>query len=104
MTFDSCVDEIMNNIIKKYAAIGPKDEPQSVRAVIQVPTLQPLFPSIILDVGVMNFQGYTYALIEGWSICNPNLTDANTITANLLSLEELLAEYLDDEYEEDDDE
>lgn len=107
MLFDAAADIIIHEAMQKYASMHIENEPQSMRILIHAPKISgiTLMPPIILDVGMINVAGHTYALLLGWytwEIPEDNLPD---VLSKLLSLEEYLNEqYSDLEDENEDDE
>lgn len=104
MLFNEAIDTILQEAMHQYASTSIEDKPQSMSILINAPKVLgvTLVPPIILNIGMINTDGHTYALLLGWYVWQLPADDLSDVLSKLLSLEELLNEYYEDEEDEDD--
>lgn len=105
MSFNEAVDTIVQEAIQQYASTGIENSPQSLSILIHASEMTDslLMPPIILNIGIINACGYTYAILLGWFTWQLPADNLSDVLSSLLSLDEFLAEQYEDTEEEDDD-
>lgn len=106
MSFSEAVDTIVQEAIQQYASTGVENSPQSLSILIHASEVvgSLIMPPIILNIGIVNSCGCTYAILLGWFTWQLPADNLSDVLSSLLSLDEFLAEQYEDAEEDDDDE
>ena len=104
MLFNEAIDTIVEEAMQQYAATSTDDTPQSMSILISAPKVLgvTVMPPIIINIGMVNTGGCTYALFLGWYVWQLPADDLPDVLSKLISLEELLNEYYEDEEDNED--